>query len=279
MKKTVIIKSITNRESYSLDKYFQEIGKYNLLTKDEEIELSKKIKDISDRESINKLINSNLRFVITVVKQYQNQGLPLLDLISEGNLGLIKAANKFDYSKGVNFISYAVWWIKQSILQALTDHSRTVRLPLNQVNNLMKINKILEKIEQEHERLPSNEEISKLMSIKIGKVDKMLNMYNKTISIDEPVKSGNSETHTLIDILENENSTSPDNNLMHISTLKEIEEYLDVLKDRDKQIITLFFNHQMTLSDIGEKIGISKERVRQIRDRSIRKMRASFKYR
>ena len=253
MKKTVIIKSITNRESYSLDKYFQEIGKYNLLTKDEEIELSKKIKDISDRESINKLINSNLRFVITVVKQYQNQGLPLLDLISEGNLGLIKAANKFDYSKGVNFISYAVWWIKQSILQALTDHSRTVRLPLNQVNNLMKINKILEKIEQEHERLPSNEEISKLMSIKIGKVDKMLNMYNKTISIDEPVKSGNSETHTLIDILENENSTSPDNNLMHISTLKEIEEYLDVLKDRDKQIITLFFNHQMTLSDIGEK--------------------------
>jgi len=279
MKKTVITKSITNRESYSLDKYFQEIGKYNLLTKDEEIELSKKIKDISDRESINKLINSNLRFVITVVKQYQNQGLPLLDLISEGNLGLIKAANKFDYSKGVNFISYAVWWIKQSILQALTDHSRTVRLPLNQVNNLMKINKILEKIEQEHERLPSNEEISKLMSIKIGKVDKMLNMYNKTISIDEPVKSGNSETHTLIDILENENSTSPDNNLMHISTLKEIEEYLDVLKDRDKQIITLFFNHQMTLSDIGEKIGISKERVRQIRDRSIRKMRASFKYR
>lgn len=282
MKKITIIKTITNRETESIDRYFREVNSISLLTKDEEVELAKKIKENNDIASINKLVLSNLRFVISVAKQFQNQGLSIEDLISEGNIGLIISAKKFDYTKGFKFISYAVWWIRQSIIQSLAEHSRLISLPLNQVNKIIKIKKISSQLEQKYERLPSYDEISDSMGFLFNtkKVSDILRLNEKCISIDEPIKSGNSETYTLCDIIENKESLSPDNNITDKSITNQIEKSLDNLNEKERKIITLFFglnnSNRMTLDAIGKKIGLSKERIRQIKAKSIRKIRFNY---
>lgn len=282
MKKITIVKTITNRETESIDRYFREVNSISLLTKDEEVELAKKIKENNDIASINKLVLSNLRFVISVAKQFQNQGLSIEDLISEGNIGLIISAKKFDYTKGFKFISYAVWWIRQSIIQSLAEHSRLISLPLNQVNKIIKIKKISSQLEQKYERLPSYDEISDSMGFLFNtkKVSDILRLNEKCISIDEPIKSDNSETYTLCDIIENKESLSPDNNITDKSITNQIEKSLDNLNEKERKIITLFFglnnSNRMTLDAIGKKIGLSKERIRQIKAKSIRKIRFNY---
>ena len=281
MKKITIKKSITNRDSDSMNKYLQEISKIPLLRPDEELKTAKKIKDSGDQDSIDLLSKSNTRFVITVAKQYQNQGLSLPDLINEGNLGLIKAAKRFDYTKGFKFISYAVWWIRQSILASLAEHSRTIRLPLNQVGNIIKVNKASTRLEQQEEREPTPEELSEELDINIKNISHTLSITGKCISIDEPFKHNDNDSGNIGDTIKNHSSPSPDNGLMEESITSEINDSMRVLNDREREVVSLFFGlsgqGKMTLESIGLKLGVSRERARQIKEKSIRKLRNSIK--
>ncbi len=275
MRQLKITKSITNRESASLDKYLQEIGKEELITVEEEVELAQRIKK-GDQEALEKLTKANLRFVVSVAKQYQNQGLSLPDLINEGNLGLIKAAEKFDETRGFKFISYAVWWIRQSILQALAEQSRIVRLPLNQVGSLNKINKALAKFEQEHERAPSPEELANELSLPKEKVADTLRVAGRHVSVDAPFADG--EDNSLLDVLINNDSPNADRGLINESLATEIIRALETLTDRERDIIRYFFGigcSEMTLEEIGEKFDLTRERVRQIKEKAIRRLRQS----
>lgn len=262
MRQLKITKSITNRESASLDKYLQEIGKEDLITVEEEVDLAQRIKK-GDKEALEKLTRANLRFVVSVAKQYQNQGLSLPDLINEGNLGLIKAAEKFDETRGFKFISYAVWWIRQSILQALAEQSRIVRLPLNQVGSLNKINKAFARFEQEHERTPSPEELANELDIPKEKVTDTLRVSGRHVSVDAPFADG--EDNSLLDVLVNNDSPIADRGLINESLSTEVDRALSTLTDRERDIIKYFFGigcSEMTLEEIGEKFGLTRERVR-----------------
>jgi RNA polymerase primary sigma factor len=273
MRQLKITKSITNRESASLDKYLQEIGKEELITVEEEVELAQRIKK-GDHAALEKLTRANLRFVVSVAKQYQNQGLSLPDLINEGNLGLIKAAEKFDETRGFKFISYAVWWIRQSILQALAEQSRIVRLPLNQVGSLNKINKAYSKFEQEHERKPSPEELAETLDLPADKVADTLKVSGRHISVDAPFVDG--EDNSLLDVLPNTDSPNADRKLIMESLSREIDRALATLTERESDIIKLFFGigcQEMTLEEIGERFGLTRERVRQIKEKAIRRLR------
>ncbi len=276
MRQLKITKSITNRESASLDKYLQEIGREELITAEEEVVLAKKIKD-GDQSALEKLTRANLRFVVSVAKQYQNQGLSLPDLINEGNLGLIKAARRFDETRGFKFISYAVWWIRQSILQALAEQSRIVRLPLNQVGSLNKINKAYSKLEQEFEREPSAEELAELLDLPIDKVSDTMKVSGRHVSMDAPFANG--EESSLLDVLVNLDSPKADSGLMMESLSKEIDRALSTLTERERDVVKLFFgiglNHGLTLEEIGDKFDLTRERVRQIKEKAIRRLRHS----
>jgi RNA polymerase primary sigma factor len=276
MRQLKITKSITNRESASLDKYLQEIGREELITAEEEVILAKKIKD-GDQKALEKLTRANLRFVVSVAKQYQNQGLSLPDLINEGNLGLIKAARRFDETRGFKFISYAVWWIRQSILQALAEQSRIVRLPLNQVGSLNKINKAYSKLEQEFEREPSAEELADILDLPIDKVSDTMKVSGRHVSMDAPFANG--EESSLLDVLVNFDSPKADNGLMNESLSREIDRALSTLTERERDVVKLFFgiglNHGLTLEEIGDKFDLTRERVRQIKEKAIRRLRHS----
>ena len=275
MRQLKITKSITNRESASLDKYLQEIGKEDLITVEEEVELAQRIRK-GDQKALEKLTRANLRFVVSVAKQYQNQGLSLPDLINEGNLGLIKAAEKFDETRGFKFISYAGWWIRQSILQALAEQSRIVRLPLNQVGSLNKINKAFSRFEQENERRPSPEELADSLDLPAEKVADTLRVSGRHISVDAPFVEG--EDNSLLDVLVNDDSPIADRTLINESLSTEVERALSTLTERERDIIKLFFGintQEMTLEEIGEKFGLTRERVRQIKEKAIRRLRHS----
>ena len=277
MRQLKITKSITNRESQSLEKYLQEIGKVDLLTPEEEVELAKLIKQGS-QVALEKLTKANLRFVVSVAKQYQNQGLSLSDLINEGNLGLIKAAQRFDETRGFKFISYAVWWIRQSILQALAEQSRIVRLPLNKVGSLNKINRAFSELEQEFEREPSPEELATLLEIPTEEVETTLGVAARHVSMDAPFVEG--EDNSLLDVLENSSTPATDQRLEYKDSLRrEIERALGPLTDRQADVIKLYFGlgveHPESLEDIGDKFGLTRERVRQIKDKAINKLRST----
>ncbi len=275
MRQLKITKSITNRESASLDKYLQEIGREELITVEEEVELAQKIRQ-GDKRALEKLTRANLRFVVSVAKQYQNQGLSLPDLINEGNLGLIKAAQKFDETRGFKFISYAVWWIRQSILQALAEQSRIVRLPLNQVGSLNKINKAQGKFEQEHGRLPTSEELSEILDVPKEKIADTIRVSGRHVSLDAPFVEG--EDNNLLDVLENEESPAASKGLVSESLNKEIERALSTLTPRERDIVKYFFGigcQEMTLEEIGEKFNLTRERVRQIKEKAIRRLKVS----
>jgi RNA polymerase primary sigma factor len=275
MRQLKISKSITNRESQSLEKYLQEIGKVDLITPEEEVQLAIRIKQ-GDLRALDRLTKANLRFVVSVAKQYQNQGLSLPDLINEGNLGLIKAAQRFDETRGFKFISYAVWWIRQSILQSLAEQSRIVRLPLNKVGLTNRINKAFQQLEQEYEREPSAEELAEMLELDTDEVTATLSMSSRHVSMDSPISEG--EDSTLIDVMANPNSESADEQIDHIDSLKlEIERSLNTLTERQQEVIRFFFgigiDHPMSLEDIGERFNLTRERVRQIKDKAITKLR------
>ncbi len=274
MRQLKITKQVTNRETASLDKYLQEIGKVDLITADDEVELAQRIK-AGDKQALEKLVKSNLRFVVSVAKQYQNQGLSLPDLINEGNLGLIKAAKRFDETRGFKFISYAVWWIRQSILQALAEQSRIVRLPLNKIGSINKINKMYAKLEQENERPPSPEELAEALDMSINDVKISLKNAGRHISMDAPLVEG--EESNLYDVLRSGESPSPDKELMLESLRTEIERALNTLTPREADVIKLYFglngNHMMTLEEIGETFDLTRERVRQIKEKAIRRLK------
>ncbi|GGC29655.1 RNA polymerase sigma factor RpoD [Parapedobacter defluvii] len=273
MRQLKITQSITNRESQSLDKYLHEIGKVDLITAEEEVILAQKIRE-GDQAALERLTKTNLRFVVSVAKQYQNQGLTLGDLINEGNLGLIKAAKRFDETKGFKFISYAVWWIRQSILQAIAEQSRIVRLPLNQVGSLSKISKAFSKLEQEYEREPSPEELADILETTVDKVSDTLSNSGRHVSMDAPFVQG--EENTLLDVLENSDPDT-DSTLIDESLSEEIKRSLATLTEREREIIVLFFglgsNHQLSLEEIGEKFNLTRERVRQIKDKALQRLR------
>ena len=264
MRQLKISKSITNRESASLEKYLQEIGKEEMLTAEEEVELAQRIRN-GDQKALERLTRANLRFVVSVAKQYQNQGLTLSDLINEGNLGLLKAAERFDETRGFKFISYAVWWIRQSILQAISEQSRIVRLPLNQVGSVNKINREINKFEQENERRPSVDEIADHIDLPQDKIDEAMNISGRHVSVDAPFT--NDEDSSLLDVLPNEDNPSTDMALVAESLKSEIQEALGILNERE-----------LTLEEIGEKYGLSRERVRQIKEKAIRKLRTCTKH-
>jgi RNA polymerase primary sigma factor len=274
MRQLKISKQITNRESQSLDKYLQEIGKVDLLTPDKEVELAKRIKE-GDQIALEKLTKANLRFVVSVAKQYQNQGLSLGDLINEGNLGLIKAAQRFDETRGFKFISYAVWWIRQSILQALAEQSRIVRLPLNRVGSLNKISKTFSELEQKYEREPSPEELAEVLDVTTAEVVDTMKISGRHVSMDAPFVQG--EENSLLDVLENDSEETPDSGLMNDSLRREVQRALSTLTQREADVITLYFGlngeHSMTLEEIGEKFNLTRERVRQIKEKAIRRLR------
>lgn len=273
MRQLKITKSITNRESASLDKYLQEIGREELITVEEEVELAQRIRK-GDREALEKLTRANLRFVVSVAKQYQNQGLSLPDLINEGNLGLIKAAEKFDETRGFKFISYAVWWIRQSILQALAEQSRIVRLPLNQVGSLNKLNKAFAKFEQEYERTPTPEELAEMLELPKEKITDTLRVSGRHVSVDAPFADG--EDNSLLDVLVNTDSPVADKQLIKESLCTEIERALSTLTERERDIIRYFFGlgcPEMTLEEIADRFGLTRERVRQIKEKAIRRLR------
>jgi RNA polymerase primary sigma factor len=277
MRQLKITKSITNRESQSLEKYLQEIGKVELISPEEEVKLAIRIKQ-GDQKALDKLTKANLRFVVSVAKQYQNQGLSLPDLINEGNLGLIKAAQRFDETRGFKFISYAVWWIRQSILQALAEQSRIVRLPLNKVGLTNRIQKAYSHLEQEFEREPSAEELAELLELEIEEVTSTLGIAARHVSMDTPLSEG--EDNTLIDVLENPNAERAETNIEHKESLKqEIDRSLRTLTERQKEVICFFFgigvDHPMSLEDIGERFNLTRERVRQIKDKAITKLRSN----
>ena len=281
MRQLKITKSITNRESQSLEKYLQEIGKVELLAPEDEVKLAVRIKQ-GDQAALERLTKANLRFVVSVAKQYQNQGLSLSDLINEGNLGLIKAAQRFDETRGFKFISYAVWWIRQSILQALAEQSRIVRLPLNKVGLTNRINKAFSSLEQEYEREPSPEELAEVLEMDTEEVAATLGVAARHVSMDAPFAEG--EDNTLIDVLENPNAEPADQAIEHDESLKtEIFRSLQTLTDRQKEVIRYFFgigvDHPMSLEDIGEKFNLTRERVRQIKDKAINKLRSNSRCR
>ncbi len=274
MRQLKISKQITNRESQSLDKYLQEIGKVDLLTPDEEVELAKRIKE-GDQMALERLTKANLRFVVSVAKQYQNQGLSLGDLINEGNLGLIKAAQRFDETRGFKFISYAVWWIRQSILQALAEQSRIVRLPLNRVGSLNKISKTFSELEQKYEREPSPDELADVLDVTSSEVVDTMKISGRHVSMDAPFVQG--EENSLLDVLENDTDPTPDQGLINDSLRKEVQRALSTLTQREADVIALYFGlngeHAMTLEEIGEKFNLTRERVRQIKEKAIRRLR------
>ena len=277
MRQLKITKSITNRESESLEKYLQEISKEELLTSEEEVELAQRIRN-GDQKALDKLTKANLRFVVSVAKQYQNQGLSLPDLINEGNLGLIKAAEKFDETRGFKFISYAVWWIRQSILQAIAEQSRIVRLPLNQVGSVNKINRVLNKFEQENERRPSVDEISEKVDLPKEKIDEAMNINGRHVSVDAPFSE--SDEGSLLDVLINDDSPMADRTLVIESLKAEINTALKTLTERERNIVEAFFGinqPELTLEEIGVKFGLTRERVRQIKEKAIRRLRNSTK--
>jgi RNA polymerase primary sigma factor len=274
MRQLKISKQITNRESQSLDKYLQEIGEVDLLTPDEEVELAKRIRE-GDQLALEKLTKANLRFVVSVAKQYQNQGLSLGDLINEGNLGLIKAAQRFDETRGFKFISYAVWWIRQSILQALAEQSRIVRLPLNRVGSLNKISKTFSELEQKYEREPSPDELAEVLEVTTSEVVDTLKISGRHVSMDAPFVQG--EENSLLDVLENDSEDTPDSELINDSLRREVQRALATLTMREAEVITFYFGlngeHAMTLEEIGEKFNLTRERVRQIKEKAIRRLR------
>ena len=277
MRQLKITKSITNRESEALEKYLSEIGKEELLSADEEVELAQRIRK-GDKKALERLTKSNLRFVVSVAKQYQNQGLSLPDLINEGNVGLIKAAEKYDETRGFKFISYAVWWIRQSILQAIAEQSRIVRLPLNQLGSMNKINRMLTKFEQENERRPSVDEISEVIDIPEEKVDEAINVSGRQVSVDAPFVDG--EDNSLLDVLVNGDAPMADRQLVVESLQAEIKDALRMLTLRERNIITAFYGigqPEMTLEEIGTKFGLTRERVRQIKEKAIRRLRGNTK--
>ncbi len=279
MRQLKITKSITNRNSDSLEKYLHDIGKEELITPEEEVELAKRIKK-GDQEALEKLTRANLRFVVSVAKQYQHQGLSLPDLINEGNLGLIKAAKKFDETKGFKFISYAVWWIRQCILQALAEQSRIVRLPLNKIGALNKINKVFSKLEQEHEREPSPDEVATTLDLPEDKVSNTLELSGRHLSVDAPFQDG--EENSLLDVLQNPDSPDTDGKLMNESLSLEIERTLNTLPEKESNVIRSFYGigkKQMSLEEIGTSIGISRERTRQIKEKAIKHLRQKTKNR
>ena len=279
MRQLKITKSITNRESASLDKYLQEIGHEELVTVEEEVELAQRIRK-GDRHALEKLTKANLRFVVSVAKQYQNQGLSLPDLINEGNMGLIKAAEKFDETRGFKFISYAVWWIRQSILQAIAEQSRIVRLPLNQVVIVNKINRMLNKFEQENERRPSIDEIADSVDLPEDKIEDALKVNTRHVSVDAPFADG--DDNSLIDILPNSDAPMADKALVMESLREEISRALRTLNERERNIIECFFginNPEMTLEEIGDNFGLTRDRVRQIKEKAIRRLRHNTKNR
>jgi len=274
MRQLKITKQVTNRETASLDKYLQEIGKVDLITAEEEVELAQKIR-AGDENALDKLTKANLRFVVSVAKQYQNQGLTLPDLINEGNLGLIKAAKRFDETRGFKFISYAVWWIRQSILQALAEQSRIVRLPLNKIGSINKINKMYAFLEQANERVPSAEEIAKELDMTISDVKESMKNSGRHVSMDAPLVEG--EDSNLYDVLRSGESPNHDKNLLHESLRTEIERALETLTPREADVVRLYFGlgekHAMTLEEIGETFDLTRERVRQIKEKAIRRLK------
>ena len=277
MRQLKITKSITNRESASLDKYLQEIGRYELISVEEEVELAQRIRK-GDQEAIEKLTQANLRFVVSVAKQYQNQGLTLPDLINEGNLGLIKAAEKFDETRGFKFISYAVWWIRQSIMQAINEQSRIVRLPLNQVSSLSKYNKAVAEFEQSNQRRPTADELSKILDLPKEKVMDTMRVSGRHISVDAPFKED--EDSSLLDVMENKESPIADHSLIQDSLKKEIDRTLGILSEKERFVIEAFFGigrTEMSLEEIGNQCGLSRERTRQIKEKAIRRLRQSSK--
>ena len=277
MRQLKITKSITNRESEALEKYLSEIGHEELLSTDEEVELAQRIRK-GDRKALERLTKANLRFVVSVAKQYQNQGLSLPDLLNEGNLGLIKAAEKFDETRGFKFISYAVWWIRQSIMQAIAEQSRIVRLPQNQVGSMSKINRLLNKFEQENERRPSVDEISEQIDLPEDKVGEAMMVSGRQVSMDAPFVDG--EDNSLLDVLINDNAPMADRQLVKESLRTEIDSVLQTLTERERLIISAFYGigqPEMTLEEIGNKYGLTRERVRQIKEKAIRRLRNSTK--
>jgi RNA polymerase primary sigma factor len=274
MRQLKITKQVTNRETASLDKYLQEIGKVELITAEEEVELARRIKQ-GDKDALEKLTKANLRFVVSVSKQYQNQGLSLPDLINEGNLGLIKAAQRFDETRGFKFISYAVWWIRQSILQALAEQSRIVRLPLNKIGSINKINKAYAKLEQEHEREPDAQEIAEMLDIPESEVKESIRNSGRHISMDAPLIQD--EENTLYDVLRSDDTNTPEKELMVESLRKEIDRAISTLTPREADVVRLYFGlnskHPMTLEEIGEKFDLTRERVRQIKEKAIRRLK------
>lgn len=274
MRQLKITKQVTNRETASLDKYLQEIGRVELITAEEEVRLAQLIKK-GDAKALERLTKANLRFVVSVAKQYQNQGLTLGDLINEGNLGLIKAAQRFDETRGFEFISYAVWWIRQSILQALAEQSRIVRLPLNKIGSINKINKTFSKLEQEYEREPSPEEIAEAMSMNIDDIKEALRTSGRHVSMDAPLQQG--EDSTLMDVLGDDDQPNPDHTLIKESLRREVERALYTLTTREADVIRLYFGlageQPMTLEEIGERFDLTRERVRQIKEKAIRRLK------
>ena len=280
MRQLKITKQVTNRETASLDKYLQEIGKVELITAEEEVELAQRIKQ-GDRAALEKLTKANLRFVVSVSKQYQNQGLSLPDLINEGNLGLIKAAQRFDETRGFKFISYAVWWIRQSILQALAEQSRIVRLPLNKIGSINKINKAYAKLEQEYEREPNAEEIAEVLEITENEVKESMKNAGRHVSMDAPLIQD--EDNNMYDVLKSEEAITPETELLYESLRKEIDRAISTLPPREADVIRLYFglngSHPMTLEEIGEKFDLTRERVRQIKEKAIRRLKHASKSR
>ncbi|MCF6333380.1 MAG: RNA polymerase sigma factor RpoD/SigA [Draconibacterium sp.] len=280
MRQLKISKQVTNRDTLSLDKYLHEIGKVELLSAEKEVELAKRIKS-GDQKALQTLIKANLRFVVSVAKQYQNQGLSLPDLINEGNLGLIKSADRFDETRGFKFISYAVWWIRQSILQALAEQARIVRLPLNKIGSLNKINKAFNKLEQEYQREPTIDEVAKLIETKPELVEDSLKFSSIHLSMDAPLRE--EEANNMYDVMLNEDSPKPDENLMDSSLRQEIERSLSTLGNREAEILRFYFglsgNHPHTLEEIGDEFGLTRERVRQIKEKAIKKLRNQYRNR
>jgi RNA polymerase primary sigma factor len=277
MRQLKISKSITNRESQSIEKYLQEIGKVNLLTAEQEVQLAKRIKK-GDQKALEILVNANLRFVVSVAKQYQNSSLSLNDLINEGNLGLVKAAQKFDETRGFKFISYAVWWIRQSIIQALAEQSRLIRLPLNKVGSLTKINKAFAELEQRYEREPSAEELAELLDVEIEQIQSTMGVSSWHISMDAPFDDGN-ESNSLIDVLENNNAATADHDVNYHGSLSiECLRALNTLSERERDVVKMFFGigfeNPFSLEDIGQKFELTRERVRQIKDKAINKLKS-----
>lgn len=280
MRQLKITKQVTNRDTLSLDKYLHEIGKVELLTAEHEVELAKKIRK-GDQEALKTLINANLRFVVSVSKQYQNQGLSLPDLINEGNLGLIKAAQRFDETRGFKFISYAVWWIRQSILQALAEQARIVRLPLNKIGSINKINKTFSRLEQEFQREPTIEEVAAILQTRPELIEDSMNVSNIHISMDAPLRD--EEGNTMYDMMLNDESPSPDKNLISNSLRKEIERSLSTLGEREAEILRYYFGlnniQPHTLEEIGDEFGLTRERVRQIKEKAIKKLKNQYRNR